>query len=89
MPPENRTGLQLVCVSIQPGQRKDREMSLNEGVRTKEEKRKNIERGREGRKARRKDGRKKPRKEEKKDISSNSRHYTALKFWDTGTAPAL
>lgn len=62
-------------------------MSLNEGVRTKEEKRKKGERGREGRKARRKDGRKKPRKEEKKDISANSRHHTVLEFWDT--APAL
>lgn len=86
---ENRIGLRLVCVSTRPGQRKDREMSLNDALRTKKGKRKKGERGREGRKARRKDGRKKPRKEEKKDISAHSRHHAALEFWDTGTAPAL
>lgn len=86
MLPDSGAGLRLRGVSTQPGQRKDGETPLNEGV----GQRKEIERKRkrEGRKAKGKmEGRNQERKEKKFQLILSTTQVQA--HWDTGIAPAL
>ena len=71
-----------VCPPLHPGQRKDRETSLNEGGGRKEGKTK------KGGKGRRKDGRKKSGKEAKKEIPADSQQHTSAAMQGQWKSPS-